>query len=446
MADGMSPRRNRRPIVLKFGGVALDSVGQVAELVRATAAGDRAVVVVSSARSGVTDRIESILRTPTARRAHARELATIAERHPDLAPSGTWQLTRLSQLVRAMEGLGSVDPPTADRIRSMGERLAVHWLSERLRSEGMAAEPIHADRLGLLTDNLYGSATILLERSRRGVGGVVRRLLTRGSLPVITGYFGRSLEGRVGVLGRGGSDYSATALGNIIGAERVDLVKPGVSVRSADPEIVPRTRPISRLSYGEAEELAQFGAKVLHPLSIEPARRAGLAVRVVAFGDSGAITTIGPSGGGSGARVVASMSPLRWVRVRVTGGRHRPGALADVTSRLAAGGVPVVAVFTRATRLSLLVPPASFRATRATLGSHEIGPGRSPGQSARVALVGAVGDGILRDLPRVSPRVLARAQEFGATVRSLSLAVADADELSTVRALHSVLVETGPEP
>ena len=439
----MTRRRARAPVVLKFGGSALDAPEGVARAIRAASEGNRPVLVVVSARTGVTDALETILRTPRDLKAHQRSMAAIVRRHPDLSIAGRASLHRLARLVRAVERGGPPSPPERDRLRAMGERLSVHWMAEQLRSRGIPALPLEADHLGLITDNAYGAATIRLDRSARAVRTTVERCWRSGRVPIVTGYFGRSLEGRVAVLGRGGSDYSATALGYLLHAARVDLMKPGVSIRSGDPREIPGTRPVPRLSYGEAEDLAQFGSRVLHPLSIGPARRAQLEVRVLGATGHGATTRIGPRGGVGRTRVVNLLPRLRLIRIRVAGGRHRPGALAEVLGPLARAGIPVVAVFTSATRLSLVVGPSSVRATHRTVrsASADHPPRRPPG---RVALLAAIGDGVLGDLPRLPPSVLAAAREFGATGRSLSFVVPEEDGGRLARALHRALVPGDP--
>ncbi|EQD54327.1 aspartate kinase, partial [mine drainage metagenome] len=177
--------------------------------------------------------------------------------------------------------------------------------------------------------------------------------VARGRVPVVTGFFGRSLEGRVATLGRGGSDYAAAAIGAILGASRVELVKRHVAVFSADPHDVPAARPIPALSYEEAEELAQFGARVLHPLTIEPARAQGVELRVRSLEDASVVTTIGPARSGRRNRALTLLRPLRLLRLRVPGGRQRPGVVAQVSHRLAAARVNLVQLYTSSALLCL---------------------------------------------------------------------------------------------
>ena len=437
------PRRVA-PVVLKFGGASLEDVSQVVSDVRLVREERVPVVLVVSARAGVTDQLTELLAHPRARGRHRAILEGLRRRHPGLPPSGRRQLVRLRRLATLVERTDVRDAPFSDRILSQGERLAVHWLSARLRENGLPAVPVEADHLGLVTDNAYGASCILFDRSRAAVRrGLVRRL-SRGDLPVVTGYFGRSLEGRVATLGRGGSDYAAAGIGALIGASRVELVKRHVAVLSADPLLVPDARPIPELSYEEAEELAQFGARVLHPLTIEPARAYGVVLRVRSLEDPRVVTTIGPAQPGRRNRALTILRPLRLLRLRVPGGRQRPGIVAEVSQRLAAAGVNVVQLYTSSALLCLVLEPHGVLPGLRALAPVTRDAAAMVDGPYRVGLVTAIGDGILRDLDRLPARAVEGAEGFSATPRALSLAVPEASSSEVLRELHRFLVTEAP--
>lgn len=424
------------PIVVKFGGATLSKPARVVEWVRSRATSAGGTVVVLSAREGVTDLLRGAVNAPRNVRSHERTLRRIEALHPKLSPSGRRQLDRLRDLVHEMEQGGNVDPPMADRIVSQGERLALQWFVPQFQSAGVAAVGIEADHLGIITDNQYGASTILLERSGPPVRRVVGRWLRAGRVPVITGFIGRSLEGRVTTLGRGGSDYTATALASIVGARRVELVKRGVSVLSADPRHVRDARAIGRLSYDEAEELAQFGAKVLHPLTVEPARDAGIEVHVIPLDDPAASTVIGPRPGPQGMRALTLLSPVGLLRLRVAGGRQRPGVVAEVSHRLTSVGINIVTLFTSSTLLSIIVESTGARRAREALRPLADGDRMTLDGPHRVGLLTAIGEHLLRDVGRIPPETLASAQGLSATPRSVSLAVPVRDAVGVLRRLH----------
>jgi aspartate kinase len=430
----------RAPIVLKFGGASLEDPAQIAATVRSIRSEGSPVVLVSSAREGVTDLLTEGIAHRRSRPTHRRVVEELRRRHPGLPVAGRRHLDRLARLYATLERTPDHDAPLADRILSQGERLGVHWLAARLREATLPAVPVEADHLGLITDNAYGASCILLDRSgpavRRGLG----RRLAAGQLPVVTGYFGRSLEGRVATLGRGGSDYAAAGIGALIGARRVELVKRHVAVLSADPREVPDARPIPELSYEEAEELAQFGARVLHPLTIEPARAAGLTLRVRSLEDPSVVTTIAPPRAGRRNRALTVLRPLRLLRLRVPGGRQRPGIVAEVSRRLSESGVNLVQLYTSSALLCLVLEPRQVvPAIRALAPVTQEAAAMLDGPY-RVALVTAIGDGILDDVHRVPESAVRGAQGFSATPRALSLAVPLHRGSAILRELHRALV------
>jgi aspartate kinase len=436
-------KRTRSPVVLKFGGASLEDPRRVAEDVRSVRAEGGPVVVVSSARDGVTDLLAEGLDHPRSRPGHERIVEELRRRHPGLPAPGRRHLRRVEMLFREVERTPGRDAPLADRLLSQGERLAVSWLSARLLEEGLPATPVEADHLGLITDNAYGASCILYDRSgpavRRGLG----RLLSAGRLPVVTGYFGRSLEGRVATLGRGGSDYAAAGIGALLNASRVELVKRHVAVLSADPREVPDARPIPELSYEEAEELAQFGARVLHPLTIEPARTHGITLRVRSLEDPGVVTTIAPPRPGRRNRALTILRPLRLLRLRVPGGRQRPGIVAEVSQRLSAAKVNLVQLYTSSALLCLvLTPDQVVEAIRALAPVTRDAAAMLDGPY-RVAIVTAIGDGVLDDLDRVPASALRGAEGFSATPRALSIAVPLSRGSRVLRAMHRALVTGG---
>jgi aspartate kinase len=428
------------PVVLKFGGASLADLGRVLEDVRSVLDEKVPLVVVASAREGVTDLLSRALAHPRSARLHQQVVNEVRRRHPELPADGRRQIERLRRLLVAVEAAPEHDAPLADRVLSQGERIAVHWLCHELKAAGLPAVAVESDHLGLITDNAYGASCILFDRSRIPVRRGLRRWLARGEIPVVTGYFGRSLEGRVATLGRGGSDYAASSIGALIGASRVELVKRHVAVLSADPRIVHDARPIPELSYEEAEELAQFGARVLHPLTIEPARAQGMVLRVRSLEDPRVVTTIGPGKVGRRNRALTMLRPLRLIRLRVPGGRQRPGIVAEVSQRLAAAGVNIVQLYTSSALLCIVLePPQVLPALRALAPVTREAAAMVEGPY-RVTLVIAIGDGILDDLDRLPTEAVDGAEGFSATPRALSLAVAESRGPEVLRELHRALV------
>jgi aspartate kinase len=105
-------------------------------------------------------------------------------------------------------------------------------------------------------------------------------LIETGTVPVLGGFIGATTSGVTTTLGRGGSDYTAALLGAALGVSEIQIWTDVTGVLTADPRVVPEAQTVERLSYGEAAELAYFGAKVLHPKTIQPAIEGNIPVRI----------------------------------------------------------------------------------------------------------------------------------------------------------------------
>jgi aspartate kinase len=160
----------------------------------------------------------------------------------------------------------------------------------------------------------------------------LRPLIEKGIVPVVTGFLGATTEGKLTTLGRGGSDYSATILGAALSADEVIIWTDVDGVLTADPRLVPEARTIPVISYREAAELAFFGAKVLHPKTLNPVMRAAIPVWIRnSFAPERPGTLITPEGRSTGGGVKA-LTAIQDVALISVGGPGIVG-LPDVVGR-----------------------------------------------------------------------------------------------------------------
>ncbi len=299
----MNGLRNDDLLVIKFGGT---SVGGGAQFVRAAgivaeAASDRPVAVVVSAMSGTTDALlgyadltgDGPARTSrgATREGSLAELhRTLADRHlaaacqavsPELLPEVERRVLELLRaLIEAIAAPLDGNGPFARRARIavFGERLSAAILAGAISSQGASASVVAGDPIA--TDSGFGDAEVDVAGTRERCSRYVTPLLDDGSVAVVPGFVGRSPEGLPTTLGRGGSDLSATVVGRGIGASEVWIMSDVDGVLDADPRLVPDASLLPRLSYREAGDFAELGAKVLHPRTMEPASEVGMEVLV----------------------------------------------------------------------------------------------------------------------------------------------------------------------
>src|SRR3982074_1737264 len=335
--------------VMKFGGTSVGDatcIARTAQIV-AKAAKENPCVVVVSAMSGVTNRLIEAARkaatgdsseggnlTNVLRSQHATTLETLiqepqARQHVMLKLDGV--LTEAKRLCDGTALLRELTPRTLDEISSLGERLSAPIVAAAVASLGLRCESIDATEL-IVTDAFHGGAEPPMHLTRKKAQARLRPLLTQGIVPVVTGFIGATADGKLTTLGRGGSDYSATILGAALDAGEVLIWTDVDGVLTADPRLVPEARTIPVISYREAAELAYFGAKVLHPKTLNPVMEAGITVWIRnSFAPDKPGTKITPEGRSIGGGVKA-LTAIRDVTLIAVGGPGIVG-LPDVVGR-----------------------------------------------------------------------------------------------------------------
>ncbi|WP_199623334.1 aspartate kinase [Paenibacillus alkalitolerans] len=169
-----------------------------------------------------------------------------------------------------------------DMLLACGEMISAAALCSLLESRGVSSVALTGGQAGIETTYDYGNARITGIRTDR-----IEEFLNQGKVVVVTGFQGCAPNGDITTLGRGGSDTSATALGAALRAERVDIFTDVDGVLTADPRIVTDAKPLVKVSYMEICNMANNGAKVIHPRAVEIAMAADIPVRVRStFSDS----------------------------------------------------------------------------------------------------------------------------------------------------------------
>lgn len=280
------------PVVMKFGGTSVADAAAFENVARIVAAQSGALpVVVVSAMSAVTDSLlaatiesdvdEAIASLePTFARYHAVAKALLSEcRAEQFIEQCRSAADRVAELLRAGAQNPSQRKVIQDAVVSFGEMLSSALLPEVLNERGIQARQVDARRC-IITDEEHTSAAPLMAETFSHSQKELRPLVEADVVPVLGGFFGATTNGVTTTLGRGGSDYTAALLAAALGADELQIWTDVTGVLTADPRVVPEAQTIERLSYSEAAELAYFGAKVLHPKTIQPAIENSIPVRI----------------------------------------------------------------------------------------------------------------------------------------------------------------------
>ena len=450
------------PTVLKFGGTSVGDAAafeRVERIVRSHG-GARPVVVVS-AMSGMTDALLATLSAAAQGSADALDgLWPLLERHRAvarrlLAPDAATNFeTHLDGTERALRDVlrrvqRSPDPPGLpalyDEGLAFGEQLAATLLTAVLTARGLAARYVDARRC-VVTDETHGGAVPLLPDTDHHTRDELGLLLEGGMVPVLGGYIAATRRGATTTLGRGGSDYSAALVGAALGAAEIQIWTDVSGVLTADPRIVKGARTIPRLSYAEAAELAYFGAKVLHPRTIQPALDRRIPVRICnshAPDDPGTLVTAEADIWPETVKAIAHKRGITIVQVtsaRMLGAYGFLRALFEVFDRHRTA-VDVVATSEVSVSLSVEVGVALSPILEELrgLGEVRVEPHR--------AIVCVVGEG-LRRTPGIAARLFDTIRDInvllisqGASQVNLTFVVDEAQVNEAVARLHAALLE-----
>ncbi len=460
-------------VVMKFGGTSVGSVAalqQVISIVKKARGKGEEVVVVVSAMNRVTDLLLSSARraekgdVETSQRAHQEMLARHTEVIDTLLAGSHWHdsvlaeinglLNEFDALCHSISVLGELTPRALDVIAGMGERMSARQVAAILDHHGVPAQAIDATQL-IVTDDCYGSASPLMPPTTERCMAVLRPLIVlQGITPVVTGFIGATQAGVPTTLGRGASDYSGTILGRALNADEIWIWTDVNGVMTADPRVVPSARTIPSLSYAEVGEMAYFGAKVLHPQAIRPAKQTAIPVRILnTFEPDRPGTLITKNGNGSGQTVkaITAIKGLSMVTVEGTGMIGVPGVAARTFGAVARTGTSVLMISQSSSEqgICFVVPTPEVAGVLAAL-QGEMARELERGEIERIlpqddiVIVAVVGAG-MRGTPGISarifgalgkPRINVIAIAQGSSEYNISLVIARGDADNAVRCIH----------
>jgi aspartate kinase len=280
---------------MKFGGTSVGEVAAFERVIKVISSQiGRKPVIVTSAMTKVTDALLAAFEI--AKKGDAavafKSLEPHFERHfavteAFLPPSGgnrflteyNYARAELEDLLTRAQRRSLPLQMLRDAVVSYGEQLSSRLLTEVLRSKGINARHVDARRL-IVTDDEYGAAQPIWEETENLVRLELQSLIESDEVPVMGGFIAANRAGETTTLGRGGSDYSAALVAAALRADELQIWTDVTGVMTCDPRICGDARTIPVLSYEEAAELAYFGAKVLHPKTIQPAVDHSIPVRV----------------------------------------------------------------------------------------------------------------------------------------------------------------------
>lgn len=467
-------------LTMKFGGTSVGSpqaIRNVIQIVkRELDAGSRVIVVVS-AMSGVTDALLGAARLAAEgnRWGYLSSAEALRDRHTEainrlLPPNGVRQKTvqetsalidDFVQVCQAVSILGELTPRIQDVVVSFGERLSSRLVAAALREHGVAAQAFDAMEL-LITDDHYQQANPLWDETQQRVEQRLLPAVKRGVTPVITGFIGGTRDGHYTTLGRGGSDFSAAIFAAVTNSDELTIWTDVDGVMTTDPRLDKRARVLPYVSYQEVGELAFYGAKVLHPKTVQPILDRQIPMRVRnTFNPDHPGTLIGPHTEPS-ATIIKAVTSVRKVSMLTVSGRGMlgvPGIAGRAFLATASAGANILMISQSSSEQSFCftVPEETAEAVKQKVEAElqaEIARQNVDGVTIMrdVVVITVVGGG-MRGTPGVAGRVFTVMGDHGINVLaiaqgssecSISFVVDEANLERAVIALHDLALEAVP--
>ncbi|XP_078433838.1 aspartokinase 2, chloroplastic-like isoform X2 [Wolffia australiana] len=280
-------------IVMKFGGSSVASaerMREVADLILSFP--EECPVIVLSAMGKTTNKLlmagEKAVRCGISHVSEIDELTFVKELHLKTVDELGLDrfiisvlLEELEQLLKGIAMMKELTLRTRDYLVSFGECMSTRIFSAYLNKIGAKARQYDAFDIGFITTDDFTNADILEATYPAVASRLHGDWIKDPAIPVVTGFVGKGCKScAVTTLGRGGSDLTATTIGKALGLKEIQVWKDVDGVLTCDPNIHPKAEPVPHLTFDEAAELAYFGAQVLHPQSMRPAREGDVPVRV----------------------------------------------------------------------------------------------------------------------------------------------------------------------
>ncbi|MDE3986554.1 lysine-sensitive aspartokinase 3, partial [Glaesserella parasuis] len=339
-----------------------------------------------------------------------------------------------------------------DELICHGEMMSTKIFTQLLKERNYPAVWVDVREI-VATNNHYGKAAPNDEKTQAQSDAILKPLIAEGKVVITQGFIGRDDEGKTTTLGRGGSDYSASLLAEVLNANDVLIWTDVPGIYTTDPRVVPAAKRIDTMSFNEAAEMATFGAKVLHPATLLPAVRSNIPVYV---GSSKA-----PEQGGTWVTRDPQPRPtfralaLRRNQILLTLSSlsmlHAQGFLANVFAILAKHKISVDVITTSEVSIALTLDKTGSASSGADMLSPELLEELRQYCNVKVendlALVAIIGNnlhtqaGIAKQLFATLSPYNVRLISYGASTNNVCTLVQNSKADDVIRSLHFALFE-----
>ena len=397
--------------VIKFGGSNLRKATDYSRCAEIVVKYDKPCVIVVSAFYQITDRLKQAATEASDSglfpETFLKELSDICfkqvkanvrgDSHIQQTNAGLQSLLdKLALLFKGIHAISELPLTINDTILSYGERISALIMKATLSSANQKVSLALPEDFGLVTDGEHGVASILLKESSKKI----KNYFVEEQHYVVPGFYGISAEGKTTLLGRGGTDYSAAALASLLDADSLDVWKDVEGFQTGDPGIIKQPGTINFLCYSEAAELSYFGAKILHPRTVEPLEPRNIPIRIFNIDNPSDTpgTVIHAHRGEDlhGPKSITYSRNFSVLKLKGAGVGIKPGLLAQVAGIMDLAGVNISSVFTSQTAICFLLQGTDLKKAKKAIRKEAPSMISEVETISDIALVALVGEGITK--------------------------------------------------
>ncbi|RPD97743.1 bifunctional aspartate kinase/homoserine dehydrogenase I [Aureibaculum marinum] len=274
----------KRMKILKFGGKSLangEGINKVVSIIKDKVAQGERIAVVVSARGDATNELEKILEQAVKNQSYKESLEFFKKYQQDVYNTVDFseEFATLDKLFNGVQLLGDYSNKIKDQVLAQGELLSVKLLASILEEHGINSNITDARTL-IKTDENFGNAQPVAKISKENVIAHFKKF-NGSTVNIVTGFIASNEKNETTTLGRNGSNYTAALLANYLDAEELQNYTHVDGIYTANPDLVSDARKIKELSYTEANELANFGATILHAKTIIPLIEKNINLRIL---------------------------------------------------------------------------------------------------------------------------------------------------------------------
>lgn len=439
--------------IIRFGGNSFGNKTYLNRLVDELKRSTKKTVFVVSAIPKIQNILHEGLRSLVKHSPDCRSIITDIQNEIGKADIGTeadgvqTEIARLEGLLNGIRLTGDYSVALRDNVISFAERISVQVFAAFLNLHEIKAAVFYPEDVNFFVTEEYGNATVLAQENDH-----LQRLSFQ-QVNLIPGSYGISQNRKIARLGNRASDYTASALAQILGAESLELWEPGSSFRTADPALVPGTEIIARLTYEEASELSYFTRSSLHPRLVEPLAETRIPVQIFRLTTSGKKleTTIGPESAipGHVVKSVVCDDEIAILKLNGPGVGYKPGILAKVTGSFHQAGINIRSVITSQVSINIILDKVDAEKARQICSETELRSVNELVVKNEVSLIAVVGHG-MQNHHGVSARLFKAVADqkinvllsgSGASDLVSYLIIEQVNKERTIREIHKIFLE-----